>query len=421
MTAGLLGGFVRKGRSIATPLLAIVFAVRLGGLPVAAAQGQTPMPQSAAADNSLCPQVKNPDARGICWNAQVQYRQGNEVAGLALVRQALAISPKEGVLHVLVASTQLRRGALAQAEQELRQARKDGVPDIKVLPMLFQVMIARHEEFSLLSEFSEPAIDAKGDVACETLRGRAMALQSVGQFVEAAAAMDRSLSLRRDAEGLLIRAGIATRLNDTALAGKLVDEAFQIAPKDRAAMTAKLKRLEQSNDIAGAMSLSDRLLKLDPASIDARESRIRIFLKQNQNAGAQAEVNAILVRTPKSPLGIYYKAVLMSRAHDIPGAAQTMQGLRLDVVRERPDLALQMAQIVLDNGSTEVATAILGAALGAAPGLLDIRLRLASLRMVQNSPQSALGLLTPVQDVPDPRVQKMLRDVRARIAKDRAF
>lgn len=412
---------MRKRFSFIASVLSLLFAIALAASPAVTAAAQEQAHTLPPADNSLCAEVKNPDARGICWNAQVQYRQGNEVAGLALVRQALAVSPKEGVLHVLVASTQFRRGALAQAEQELRQARKDGAPDIKVLPMLFQVMIARHEEFSLLDEFSEPAIDAKGDVACEILRGRAMALQSAGQFAEAAAAMDRSLSLRRDAEGLLIRAGIATRLNDTALAGKLIDEAFQIAPKDPAAMTAKLKRLEQSKDIAGAMSLSDRLLKLDPANIDARESRIRIFLKQNQNAGAQAEVNAILVRTPNAPLGIYYKAVLMSRAHDIPGAAQTMQGLRLDVVRERPDLALQMAQIVLDNGSTEVATAILGAALGAAPGLLDIRLRLAALRMVQNSPQSALGLLTPVQDVPDPRVQKMLRDVRARIAKDRAF
>jgi hypothetical protein len=41
--------------------------------------------------------------------------------------------------------------------------------------------------------------------------------------------------------------------------------------------------------------------------------------------------------------------------------------------------------------------------------------------MSQDSPQSTMLLLSPVKDSPDPRVQKMLRDVRARIAKDRAF
>jgi hypothetical protein len=41
--------------------------------------------------------------------------------------------------------------------------------------------------------------------------------------------------------------------------------------------------------------------------------------------------------------------------------------------------------------------------------------------MSENCPQSAMVLLTPVKDLPDPRVQKLLAQVRARIAKDRAF
>jgi predicted Zn-dependent protease len=80
-----------------------------------------------------------------------------------------------------------------------------------------------------------------------------------------------------------------------------------------------------------------------------------------------------------------------------------------------------MARLALDNGHVDTATGILGSALGAAPDRLDVRLRLVELKMDQYSPQSAMLLLTPVQDSHDPQVQKLLAKARAAVAKDRAF
>jgi len=80
-----------------------------------------------------------------------------------------------------------------------------------------------------------------------------------------------------------------------------------------------------------------------------------------------------------------------------------------------------MAQIALDNGNDNTAAAILGAALGAAPDMLDVRLKLAAVKLGQKSPQGALLVLTPAQDSADPRIKKMLDEVHAQIAKDRAF
>ena len=398
--------------------------VRAGFLGCAGALALIGIGSSAALaqpGGGYCPQVKNSAARDICGTARTQFYKGNYVVALDLTRKALAMSPKEGILRVMVAQIQWRRGGLPQAEQELRQARTDGAPDHAVLPVLFPVMVARHREAILLNEFAEPPANAKGDVAADILRGRAVALQSLGRYPEAVAAMDRSLALRRDAVALIVRANIATKLNDTELAGKLVDEAFRLAPDDLVVMAAKLKRLEQLNDMAGALALSDRFLKVFPVSSEARESRIRVFLKQNQDAKAAAEVNALVARRSNSPLAAYYKAVLMARAHDKRGAAQTIQSLPPEFVKARPDLALQMAQILLDNGNIDSATGILGAALGADPNLLDVRLQLVAVKISQNSPQSAMLLLTPVQDSTDPRVKKLLTQARARIAKNREF
>jgi predicted Zn-dependent protease len=160
---------------------------------------------------------------------------------------------------------------------------------------------------------------------------------------------------------------------------------------------------------------------LFPTNSDGWTARIKIYLKQNQDAKAKADVDALLARFPKLPMANYFKAVLLSRAHDKQGAAQAIQSLPPEFVKRNPEYGVQMAQIAMDNGATEAGAAILGSALSVQPDLVEARLKLASLRMSQDSPQSALVLLNPVQDSKDPRIQKLLRQVRAKIAKDRAF
>jgi tetratricopeptide (TPR) repeat protein len=282
-------------------------------------------------------------------------------------------------------------------------------------------MISRHKESALLNEFPEPAPSAKGPLAAGILLGRARALQSMGKLAEAAAAADRSLSLNRDASGLLVRAGIATKQDDKALTGKLVDEAYQLAPTRHPVLLAKLSQLEQSNDAAATFALCDRLQKTWPLDNEPKFARIRLFLKQNQEAKAKAEVDAMLARRSLLQEALFYRAVLLSRAHDKREAANIIRNLRPEFVLAQPKYAIQMAQIVIDNGNVELGASILSTALSAAPDLLDTRLMLANMRMSQNSPQSAQLLLTPVKDSPDPRVQKLLARIHGQIAKDRAF
>jgi predicted Zn-dependent protease len=186
-------------------------------------------------------------------------------------------------------------------------------------------------------------------------------------------------------------------------------------------MVAKLGQLERANDTAGVLAISSQMIKLYPAFSDPVVFRVNAFLKQNQDAKAKAEVEAYLARRPRAGVGLYYRAVLLSRAKDKKGAAQIIQTFPLQFVRDYPEFGLQMAQIAFDNGNTEIAAGILGAGLGAAPDRTDMRLKLAELRLAQDAPQAAQLLLRPVEDSKDPRVQKLVGQVRARIAKDRAF
>lgn len=353
--------------------------------------------------------------------ARTEFSKGQYTLALSLAQQALKTSPKEGILHAEVARVMLQMRADGPAERELRQARLDGAPDRDILPLLFFAMVREHKEITLLNEFPDPPAGAKDDLAASILRGRAMAFRSLDQFAEAAAAMDRSLALNRSIGGLLVRAEIATAQKDTALAGKLVDEAYGLAPDSAVVMTAKLRQLVETNDLGAVVALADRMQKLYPINSTPRESKIRVFLSHNQDAKAADEIKAYTVLRPKSPLMSYFTAVLKSRAHDKKGASDIAIVLPQDFFKIYPQYAVQTAQMMLDGGHAEAASSVLGTALGAAPDLLEVRLRLAALRLEQNSPQSAMLLLNPVKDSHDPRVQNLVSKVQTRIAKDRAF
>lgn len=389
---------------------------------VAFAQGPAiAAPAPAPQAENLCLQVKDPAARKLCQDSRQQFSAHNYRASLVTMRNALKASPKDSIIHALLARIVLQLNDLGGAERELRTARQAGVDDHIVLPVLFKVMVDRHEEIKLLNEFAEPVAGARGGATADVWAGRALALLSLERTDEAARAMDQALALNRDATGLLLRAKIATGKGDTVLAGKLIEDAWTLDPQNNAVMSAKIKALEESNDNAATLAFADKMLKAFPFSGDARIARIKTYLKMGDDAKAKMEINALLDKAPGSPIGTYYKAVMMARGHDKRGAAQAIQTLPREFVQQHPEYGLEMAQMLSDNGADEAAAATLGSALSVRPDMVDLRLKLASLRMRQNSPQSALLVLTPVQDSKDARVQGLLRQVKARIAKDRAF
>jgi tetratricopeptide (TPR) repeat protein len=421
----LAGDFVKK-LALAVPAAilrprSIVFAVILVA-PVAGifrASAAEPVRGAPAIDH--CQQVKSVPARQACVDSLKAAAGGNNLLAATLMRRAVAAAPKEGVVRMLLGLILLQGDYAPTVERELRQARKDGAPDSVLLPPLLRTMIARHEEDQLLAEFPEPAPDATGEVTAYILHGRALALRSLGRVDEAVTAMDRSLLLLRSPLALRDSAEMAVLQRNPALAGKLIDEALHLDPKDASILLLKLQLLERSGDTAKMLAFSDQMLKMYPSNMDARVIRINVFLKLRQDGRAKGEVDAILARSPMESVGRYYQAVLLDRANNKGAAWQIMLALPPEFVKTHPQYALQMARLALDNGHVDTATGFLGSALGAAPDMLDVRVRLAELKMDQYSSQSAMVLLTPVQDSRDPRVQKLLAKVRAAIAKNRAF
>ncbi len=385
---------------------AAIAVIALLGASVALAAAPATTPRSGAT------YAVSPAAQPFATNADAALREGNYQAALALLQKAVNIAPKDGAVRTMLGRLLLVMHEPALAERQFRQARANGLPEHFVLLSLFDAMLAQHKEQDVLSEFPEPPTKAQGEVAADILEGRAMALSNLGHVAAAAATMDRSLSLHRSVSGLLARAKIAMQQNDRLLATRLTDEAVQLDPKDHHALLAKLLSLVASNDTGGALKLSERILQLFPNDLSTRAIRLDIFLKLKQDAKAKDEVDIILTERPNSAIGLYYKARILAGAKDVVGAWRIAQALPPQFTQADPSVAIEVSQMAIANGHTETGAAILAAALAQSPDRTDLRLRLAAVRMSQNSPEAALSVLLPIKDSSDPRVRTLLAQAR---------
>jgi len=388
-------------------LCILLGATALAGIaaPICALAAPQPLSHSAAS-------ASNPEVKQLLADAQKAMESGNVRLALIHLKNAVRIAPDDGVVRARLGIAFLRAGDLPGAERELRQARKIGAPADLVLPPLLHVMFARNESQAILAQFPDPGDGAHQPAAADILAARALALQRLKQAPEAMDAMDRSLKLRRDAQGLLNRARLSLHSGDTQAANRFTDEAVQRFPDSPDALMFKAELLLASGDKKAAAALADRLAEKFPNNPSSQLGRIEIFLSLKQEDNARPLVEKLLAANPDLPIALYYKALLMARKGDTKGAWIVIQGLPEGALDDFPNTAAIIAQIAENAGKAEVAASILNRILVRNPDLTAIRLPLAVLRLGRGSPQAALRVLEPIKTSTDPAVVALLSRVR---------
>ncbi len=356
-----------------------------------------------------------PGLRNMVEQAQASLRKGDVKTAIIYLKNAVTIAPKNGQVRAELGYLLLRTGDAISAERELRQARADGADDQIVLPSLFQAMLNRGKENDLLEQFPDPGTSDRSTRAADVLRARAIAFQKLGQTDKANEAMDRSLSIRRDAPSLLTRASLAQQQGDLATANKVTDDALKLAPTDAGALMMKISLLQSQNQDQNALNYADQLVKYYPDTAAPKVARIGVYLKLKRDDKAQADVKAILAKQPGLPIAVYYQGIILARAKNIKGAWKLIQSLPPEFIRSQPAIGIAVAQIALDAGNKEVAHSTLSAVVAQYPQDAEARLRLGALRLQMKSPQQALDVLDPLKNSKDPRAMALLGQAYARM------
>ncbi len=324
------------------------------------------------------------------------------------LKNAVASAPKDGAARLALGEAFLKAGDAASAERELRNARKLGAPDEKVLPDLFFAMMARSEGQQLLRQFPAPPDSDTSALASQILRARAVAMTQTGDSSGAAASLDRALSFDRSTINLVARAQLAQSTGDAALAMKLTDEALSKSPKDASALLVKVDLLMQVQQSDKALAAANELVKYHPDSPEALMTRAGVYLQLNQHDKAMADINASLKAVPGMALGVYYKALAAEQAKDVKTAWDLAQSLPPAFVNSHPQIGSAVSQMAIAAGHKEIGTSILSATVLNFPKNTEARLRLAERYLQLKDSQRALDTLLPVKDSTDPRIMILL-------------
>ena len=395
----------------------LLLAAFMAGAPLVARADIPPATSNAAG----VAKPSQPDARSdprltkLLNEANAALKKGQVDLALIQLKNAVQLAPKNGAVRAQLGLTLIQSGDAVTGERELRQARTDNGPSEVIVPALIQAMLMRGETKDLLDEFKDTPQTMLDKTAPDVLRGRAIALQMLGQTKDSAAAMDRALVLRRDVPGLLTRAQLARQQNDLPTANAMADEAIRQAPKNADAILLKIGLIRQGGDLPKALTTTDDLIKLYPANVAPKIARIEILLEQKQDALAKQDVAALLTQFPKLTIGSYYHAVIAARAKDYKGAWAEAQTLPPEFVQSQPQIGMMVAQMAIDSGNLESGGAILATTVAKNPTLIQARLQLGSLRLRQNSADAALEALTPLKNSDDPQTQALLAQVYLRL------
>ncbi|HEY2008356.1 MAG TPA: XrtA/PEP-CTERM system TPR-repeat protein PrsT [Rhizomicrobium sp.] len=329
------------------------------------------------------------------------------------LKNASSADPRNGPVRAELGAVLVQTGDYYSAERELRQARKDGAPDQMVLPSLFQTMLARNEEKVILDEFPEPV--SASNIAPDILKARALAFLELNQPADAVDAMDKSLKLRRDVPGLILRARIAQKSGALPAALQFTDDAIAMAPNSMDAPLFKASLLLAAGRLNDAMTLADQTAAKFPKNLPVQFTRIEVLMRLNRNDQAKAAVDAILAKNPGIALGVYYRALLLARSGDNKNAWRIAQSLPQEFLHSQAGIAITVGQMAEASGNAETGAAILSAGIARFPRDADLRSRLAAMRIRQNDLNGALNALEPIKDTIDPVTAQTLAVIYVRL------
>ncbi len=349
-----------------------------------------------------------PDVTRVLQDADSAERTGNLNLALIQLKNAALLAPKDGDIRARLGAMLLETGQAVAAERELRTALDYYADPEKAIPPLLSAMLQRKEINQLLKEFPDPPQGLQDKTAPDVLIGRAMAFQALAKPVEARAAMDRSLALRRDAAGLVNAARLAQQQDNSARARSLAQEALRLAPDNEQALLIAALLARRSGDLADALSNSEKLIRRAPQSVIARALRIDVLLELKRDADARGEFEILKKQSPRSPYVGYYSGVLKARSRDYKGAWGEMQGLAPEFVQSDAGIAMMVARVAVASGDAETGGTILGAWIARHADNRDARMLLAAVRLSQNSAARALEVLAPLKSSTDPAVQGLL-------------
>jgi tetratricopeptide (TPR) repeat protein len=357
------------------------------------------------------------DVQQLLDGAEKAMKVGKKEEGLRLLNMASNLAPNNPFVVARFAAALNMGGNFQDALTRLQRARKLGAPEDVLLGPTLEAMLSMGQNQVVLDLYPDPGAKTTYSAGM-ILRGRASALQALGDSAGASAAVQRSLAILNDYDGVMTAARIGLMQGGFDSADAQLDAALKLRPGDIDASILKIDVAMQKKMPAKAQQMAEKLVSDYPRSVAALLTRIKVYLSTDRADKAEPDVDRIL-EEKALPIARYFKAVILARHNDVKGAWEIAHSLPKEYFQLDPGVAINIANMAIGAGYMDSGATILTVAVQRFPYYTEPRLQLADIRLRQNSPEHAINALALLRDSKDPRVMVLFARV-ALLKKDRA-
>ncbi len=266
----------------------------------------------------------SPESNEYYQKAEEALKNGKVSEAIIHLKNAVRADPGNADARFLLGQYHLQSGDIPGAEKEFREARKLGLGDEKVLPLLAQAYIMQRKSDELLAEITTDKLTGETKVLAHTFRARAYIIK------EDLAKAHEEMDLARPDAGKVAAfyaadAELMQREGDLLAAEKAIDQAIAINPKSSHAYWLKGELRRTQKDLAGALDAYNKGLAEDKESGQLLISRAFALLGLARYEEANADAEAILKRAPEMPMALYVKSAVLAQKGETEKALDVLQ------------------------------------------------------------------------------------------------
>lgn len=334
--------------------------------------------------------------------AKSSLNAGDKKAAVIQLKSAIQKDENNAEARFELARIQMARGDFASAEKELRRARKAGMKDEQVNPLLAQTLLRLNEFQRVLDEIPLPP---PGNPAELSIRAaHANAHMGLGQIEDARKILEpaaQANSKHAEIQLSLARLSVLEKKLDDAL--KNLELAINHDPNNLDAWLFKGDIFRAQSNQREAIAAYQHALTIDPDHPGAHIVLADIAIQENRLADAKKEIQTVLKINPHNLLARYTQAVIDYREKKYTQARDHLAEVVKAAPTYLPALFLNGA-VEYALGNIQTAEAYLSKVVKAAPNHIPaIRLLAAS--------QLRLGRANDASSTLAPALKKAPQDV----------
>ncbi|UXH76401.1 XrtA/PEP-CTERM system TPR-repeat protein PrsT [Roseateles amylovorans] len=277
-------------------------------------------------------------------DALKRFEQRDVDGAILQLKNALQQDARMLSVHVLLGKALLSRSEAAAAEIEFNEALQLGINRAEVAVPLAQALVAQGKQAEV---FKLAALSPDGlpdTIRQPLLLVRAGAASDLGDTARAQALIDDARALNPNtAESWLAEVPLRLRLRQFDAARVAAERALKLAPSSAEALYQWASIAHVQARLEEALQGYDRALAADGRHLEAQLARIGILVDLGRNDDAQTVLQRLLKQAPTEPRALYLNAVLAERRGDGLAAKASLKAVTsqldpvpIDFIRYRP-------------------------------------------------------------------------------------